>query len=385
MNIRKSIERVCLLVVATGWAVLFFAYIASADIKNIDSSRLTIANSTVWHMVYPVESTWITDTTPITMQVRITNSFGIHNDFGYYERLGDIGLHFPVRTFVGTQTLIMTDGSVTMSEGTSNLITYTIITSETGTTESHSFTFKQDSIPPTGTFVSPISTSVWSTGEVVSMTWDITDTTSGLSQTQVYFRLSPSNQPQLVGSAVISSLTWTVPMSASNEAAVLLAVTDNAGNYSLIASSLFSVTLSRNKHAYLPFGSYDCANQSSDWCEPNNTITTSMPFTFNYPITATINTVSDRRDYYRVSLNTYRTYTFTLRLVPPCADLIPKCDLDLYLYPVTPPFSYKDASNFTNIGNEQIVYSPTVTGDYALLVYAVDSYITGTQYTLVAK
>jgi hypothetical protein len=155
-------------------------------------------------------------------------------------------------------------------------------------------------------------------------------------------------------------------------------------------SPRLSVSNIITQYAYLPtvLGNYPCSLEAYDPCKTNTTITNALRLALNYQITASVNMTSDQSDYYRVTLSNKRPYTITETLVLPCKDPFPpgqRCDLDLYLYWATSPYTYVTASNIHGVGNEQIIYTPIITGDYAIRVYSFDTTYSVTRYSLIVK
>ncbi|MCL4505421.1 MAG: hypothetical protein M1434_12745 [Chloroflexi bacterium] len=355
-------------------------------------SAAPAASGTIWTLQTPYPDVWVTTTQSITVQVQVTNDQGVRTDLAVYQATGLNGVPstgVPQVTAVSTQSVILAISDITLSEGSANIVTFSVGTSDTNDLfPSQAYTLPQDSVPPTATILSPTGASQWQLGDVVSITYAMTDVTSGLSTTQVWFRLAPISSPVLITATSATAVSWTVPVTQSSSAAqVVLHLSDMAGNQADVASPSFWVNRPITTYAYLPalLLRYPCDNQSADWCEPNNSPATAFPLALNYQITASINMSTDRYDYYRVTLNSGQPHTITVRLVPPCADPTPKCDLDLYLLDSTSPYTYVGSSAVPNIGNEQIITTPTTSNDYIVLVYDYATTITPTQYTLIAK
>ncbi len=387
------LKRLFVLISAGASALALFA--AMISIPRLFASGFLsaapAASGTSWQMLTPTAGTWVTITQPITVQVQVTNDQGVHTDNAFYEVSGLYGVPpagVPQVTAVSTQSIILSLASVTLTEGTANIVTFTAYTSDSNNLQSiQPFTLLQDSVPPTATVLSPTSASRWQLGGVVTISYVMTDATSGLTTTEVWFRLAPISTPVLITTTSATAVSWTVPVTQSSSTAqVILHLSDMAGNQTDVASPSFWVNRPITTYAYLPalLLRYPCDNQGADWCEPNNTPATAFPLALNYQITASINMTSDQYDYYRVTLIGGLPHTATLRLVPPCTD--PTCDLDLYLSSSNSPYTYVAQSNSKNIGNEQFVYTPALTGDYFVLVYAYSSTIViPTQYTLIVR
>lgn len=371
---------------------LFATIITIPSILTVSSLQAApAASGTTWTLQYPIQDRWLTTTQAITIQVQVTNEQGL-TDIATYQAAGLHGVPsagIPDVTPVSTQSMILMLSSLTLTEGSSNVVTFSILTSDTNELfPSQAYTLLQDSVPPAATLLTPTGASSWHTGDVVSITYAVTDVTSGLSNTQVLFRLAPTSTAGLVTTTSTAAVSWTVPVTQSSSTAqVLLHLSDIAGNQIDVASMPFWVNRTITTHTYLPvvLSRYPCDSQSADWCEPNNTYQTAFPLALNMQITASINMNTDRYDYYRVTLNGSQPNTITLRLVPPCADPTPLCDLDLYLYDGTSPYNYVTGVAIPDIGNEQLVYTPTSTADYIVLIHDFTSTITPTQYTLIVR
>lgn len=392
MKVQTLFDRLALIVLTSIGALAFFTFMAASAQERAPSQPSSPTAGTSWKMLFPDATHWVTATLPFTIQVQVTDTAGLVPNVALYEKVGvccvsDSG--FPNISTVSTVSLMLAVPAVTLTEGMGNIITFTVFTSDTlPRTLMQSFTLTQDSVAPTGSISWPVSSTVWSPGDVVSVTWAITDTTSGLSNTQVWFRLSPLATPVYITSTSLSVITWTVPIiDGSNQARILLKALDKAGNTSLIQSQQFTISSTFHIRAYLPYAQIACDDQAHDWCEPNDTPQTGFPLALNRLITASINMTTDQYDYYIVHLDNARPYTATSSVLAPCVDVTgPICDIDLYLYTV-PTLTQVAQSNFQNRGNEQFVYTPTITetGAYALLVYAYNTTVTPTIYTLIVK
>ncbi len=399
MNNQTRFSKIVLLVIATLLPVGFFALLLKApEIRVQEQAFAGSVSIPEWHMLSPDPNSWVTTTQPIAILVQVTNTEGVKSvsPFADLQRGLNNDLILLNVTIVNTQSMIIEIPSITLSEGTANIITYTIYytSSSQPTLQDKVFSLKQDSVPPTGSILYPRSSITWTHDAIISVTWAITDpifsnAASGLTKTVVWFYLKPDSPPVPITRTADMSITWMVSTTdSSNQASIHLQLSDNAGNQNEISSELFAVNPTTRTYTYLPAISnrYPCDNQAADWCEPNNTITTAFKLALNYPIIASINMTTDRYDYYRVSLNVVRPYTATLTPVQPnpCPDSSP-CDIDLYLREVVAPFTYRAISNGPG-ASEQFVFTPSITstGDYVVLVYAANSYSL-TQYSLIVK
>jgi hypothetical protein len=342
---------------------------------------------TTWRMQNPDPTQWITSTDLVSAQVRVTNTLGIHADSGNYI-FDPMGSPF-VMTSINTQSAVLTAPGLLLAQGADNILTFTVVTSDVSDiSATKAFTLLLDSIAPTATFTTPLSGSVWVSGANVFMSWLVTETASGLTATQVWFRPTSIADFVFVTSTTTTQVSWVMPETiteASSDAVVELRLMDNAGNSAIARSEPFAVEKTKTPRGFLPsvLNHYPCDNQFMDWCEPNNTISTSFPLPLDYGITATINMTPDRSDYYQLTLPIIKVYTATLKLVLPCADPTPKCDLDLYLYNSTS--ALVASANHGGIGNETLVFTPANTSPYYLRVYAFSTTITPTTYTLIVR
>ncbi|HEY3290347.1 MAG TPA: hypothetical protein VGK87_09485, partial [Anaerolineae bacterium] len=375
MSFRKMTGRFALVAVTSAWAILFFALITVPAKEDVTAQKSTATDSAVWQMLFPSDGAWLTATVPVTIQATVTDSLGLQDMPVYYMQVGFWGVNstdIAVVTIIDTQTQILSVPNVTLTEGLGNVITFSVLNNGAPAQYiSHTFSVRQDSVAPTGRVTWPTSTTVWGSGDTVSVTWDVTDVSSGMNSTQVWFQPSPSSVPSYVTTTTSNNITWTVSDAANNsQAKIILNVLDMAGNASAIESQPFTLLSPLTRRAYLPYLNGSCANQASDWCEPNNTITTAFSLALNYEITASINMTSDRYDWYRIRFDNVKPYTVTLHVLPPCVDYTgPICDLDVYMYKTAPPFDYVTGSATDGAGNEQFEFTPTTTyptGTYAI-------------------
>lgn len=98
-----------------------------------------------------------------------------------------------------------------------------------------------------------------------------------------------------------------------------------------------------------------------DCFEPNNGFTTATPITLPTTLSATVYGVTDERDYYTVQLQAGQAYVFDLGVTVG--------DLDLYVYADTDRLTPAAKSNEFGTVNERIVYTPTASGKYFVLVF----------------
>lgn len=129
--------------------------------------------------------------------------------------------------------------------------------------------------------------------------------------------------------------------------------------------------------AFLPLILRDvpsCATFGLDCLEPNDTLSSAKPLPgLNRAVFGTVisNTGSvDARDMFTMSLQGNARYTITLSGgLTPTATFTPSGDLDLYLGSVISAVNLAQSVEYDQVA-ELIVYTPTVTDDYYVFIYA---------------
>lgn len=379
------------LISALGIAIVAFLGLLTSYGLSAQAVQLrAVENGTEWRMLEPDPARWITSTQPVTVSVQVTNDAGVVIGTASFNT-GTIFI-IPDETVVSTKSLIL-QAAVQFTEQGSNTLTVTVTVTDPVTPPAQSvnkaFTLLIDSVSPTATFTMPVAGSVWMTGTNVQIAWIVTETTSGITPTQVWFKPTAGADAILVSTTQYTLLDWMLPNTVtitSTDARLELRLMDIAGNSAIAYSPFISIAkpppATQYYTSYLPLISMGCDNEAGDWCEPNNSIATAFPLALNYQITATVNITTDRSDYYQLVFPSQKPYTATLKLVLPCTE--PTCDLDLYLY--NQGGSIVAQSNIAGIGNETLYYTPTITASpYYLRVYAFSSPITPTRYTLIVK
>ncbi|HQV26913.1 MAG TPA: PPC domain-containing protein [Thermoflexales bacterium] len=117
-----------------------------------------------------------------------------------------------------------------------------------------------------------------------------------------------------------------------------------------------------------------CAEFGKDCLEPNDTVATLKPLPgLNRGVFGTMAVITgtmDERDYFGTTLQGNVRYTITLSGgLTPTAAFTASGDLDLYLGRVTTTTYAAESAEYGQVA-EQIVFTPTVTDQYYVLVYA---------------
>lgn len=366
------------------FAFLLISYDTSAQALSL----LAPQANTIWQMQKPDPSRWITSSQPLTVQVRVTNTFGIVDGAG----VCFFSNHVCVSQMsnITTKTAVLTATGLTLIQGTGNSITFTIATSDVAESiASMTYTLFLDSVPPTATFTTPVFSSVWVSGMDMLISWLPTEATSGLSTTQVWIKPPTPRNPFPITTTTSAQVNWIVTTSLTNtdeQEQVELRLLDNAGNTNTVWSPIITVKPVITHYVYLPLVML-CNSQIVDCYEPNNNYASAYPLAMGFKITSSINMSSDRYDYYQTIFGNTNPHTYTLKGLLPCPPSSVTCDLDLYLYSSAPGNPLVVKSDLTG-SDEQIVFTPTtVITPYIVLVYAfnINTSFIPTTYTLELK